>query len=292
MVFSILGGDKRQIYLAEQLQKDGQKVIIYANNAIPLTSISLADSLHDAINSANVILLPFPCSKDEKTLNTPFFEKKIELQNLLNICAPNQYILGGKIPASFIQFAAKKGVVVEDYAQEESLQILNAIPTAEEAIKIAIENTDTTLFSSNILITGFGRIGKILARYLKALGAKVTVSARKESDIAWIEAEGFSSIYTQNIQTVLPKIDIVFNTIPHIILDKEKLQSCKKQALLIDLASGGGIDFVVADQLQLKNIHALSLPGKTAPKTSAYILFKTITKIIKEHQFNEERSGI
>ena len=52
--------------------------------------------------------------------------------------------------------------------------------TSEAALAILIENTEKTLFGSNILIIGYGRIAKILAEYLKALKANVTVCARKE----------------------------------------------------------------------------------------------------------------
>ncbi len=292
MVYSILGGDKRQIYLAEYLQKSGNTVKLFANNALDLSAFNCAEALTDTLEHTDILLLPLPCSKNGVTLNAPFYEKKIELQDIIANCPKKVIILGGKLPTPFVTAAATKGIVAVDYANDEALQIANAIPTAEEAIKIAIENTETTLYSSNILITGFGRIGKILARYLRALGASVTVSARKESDIAWIKAEGFTPIYTSKINTVLAKTDIVFNTVPFIIFKENELQSCSKHTLLIDLASGGGIDFAAAERLQLKAVHALSLPGKTAPKTSAYILYQTIKNITNKIHTHEERSSI
>lgn len=51
--------------------------------------------------------------------------------------------------------------------------IMNAVPTAEGAIQIAMEQTDVTLHGLPVLVIGHGRIGSLLARRLAALGAKV-----------------------------------------------------------------------------------------------------------------------
>lgn len=63
--------------------------------------------------------------------------------------------------------------------KREELAVLNTIATAEGAIEIAIANTNKILHGSNVLVLGFGRIGKVLARKLAGLSTKVTCAARK-----------------------------------------------------------------------------------------------------------------
>ena len=53
--------------------------------------------------------------------------------------------------------------------------------------------------------------------------------------------------------------------------------------MIIDLASyPGGVDFAYAEKCGIKAIHALSLPGKIAPKSAGEIIESTILNILKE----------
>ena len=159
----------------------------------------------------------------------------------------------------------------------ENLTTLNAIPTAEGAIQIAMEKSLITLHNSKCLILGFGRIGKILAKMLSGIGAKVYCEARKQQDIAWIQSYGYNAIYLDELNNHIGEFDFIFNTIPYIILDKNNLNMVEKDCFIIDLASKpGGVDFEYAKELGLQTEWALALPGKVAPKTSAYYIYDII----------------
>ena len=115
---------------------------------------------------------------------------------------------------------------------------------------------------------------------LLGIGAKVYCEARKESDIAWIQAYGYNAIYLEKLNEKLNEFDFIFNTIPCLILDKNNLNLIKKDCLLIDLASKpGGIDFDEADRLHLQTVWALALPGKVAPETAAKYIYEIIKKL-------------
>lgn len=161
--------------------------------------------------------------------------------------------------------------------------IPNAVPTAEGAIEIAITETPFTIHGSKSLVLGYGKIGKILSKDLYALGAQTYVEARKYADLAMIEGHGYEPLPLDNLKDHIHEFDIIFNTIPSLILDDEILTKVKKDALIIDLASKpGGIDFDAAKAYGLKVIWALSLPGKIAPVSSGAIIKDTIMNIIKE----------
>jgi len=140
-----------------------------------------------------------------------------------------------------------------------------------------------TLQNSKALILGYGRIGKVLSKKLHGIGAKVHVAARKHHDLAWIETMGYIPIRMPEISTYLNTFDVIFNTVPHIILDSKELQGIRKDSLIIDLASKpGGVNFERAKEIGLKTIWALSLPGKVAPITTAKYMKDTIYNILND----------
>ena len=164
-------------------------------------------------------------------------------------------------------------------------QIANTVPTAEGAIQIAMEELATTIFGLKVLVIGYGRISKVLSRLLHSMGARVTVAARKFSDLAWIEASGYIPAHTNDLGKAIEGSQLIINTAPAAILNEELLKRVQKGCLLIDLASKpGGIDFSTANRLGLKAIWALSLPGKVAPISAGKIIFDTMQNIERERR--------
>ena len=146
-----------------------------------------------------------------------------------------------------------------------------------------MEETQRTIHGSNVLVMGFGRIGKVLSKMLDGIGAKVYCEARKHEDIAWIKAYGYEPIHLNDLNENLNKFDVIINTIPFTVLGNERLDLVKKDVVLIDIASNpGGIDRKAAKEKDLKLIWALSLPGKVAPLTSAEFIKETIYHVLKE----------
>ncbi|MDR1736571.1 MAG: hypothetical protein LBR85_06870 [Oscillospiraceae bacterium] len=173
----------------------------------------------------------------------------------------------------------------QDFLQRDDFSVLNAIPTVEGAIQVAINNTTRTIHASRCCVIGFGRIGKLLAERLCAFGAYVSVAARKAGDIAWIRARGYTAINSMRLEARLCDEDIIFNTVPHMMLTYARLTELKKGCLLVDLASApGGIDFKAAERLGINAKWALSLPGKVAPESAAGYLRDTLMTILRERE--------
>ena len=119
----------------------------------------------------------------------------------------------------------------------------DAVPTAEGAIQIALEELPITLQGARVLVIGYGRLGRTLAPRLAGMGARVSVSARRWADLAWIEAEGYGVEHTEQLKGWLCGYDLVVNTVPARVLDEEALRDLKPGCLVIDLASKpGGAD--------------------------------------------------
>ena len=175
------------------------------------------------------------------------------------------------------------GVQSTDLLKREEFSVLNTIATAEGTIQIAMEETQRTVHGTNVLIMGFGRIGKVLAKMLDGIGAKVYCEARKDEDISWIKAYGYNPIHLNDLDENLNKFDIIINTIPFQLLNADKLDLVKPEAVIIDLASNpGGVDRKAAREKNIKVIWALSLPAKVAPLTSAEFIKETLYHVLKE----------
>jgi dipicolinate synthase subunit A len=216
-------------------------------------------------------------------LNAPFSRNGITLIRLTELVNQNSIVFGGKIPENVKNMFSAKGAEVIDYLEREELSVLNAVPTAEGAVSLALEEMPVTVYGSHILITGFGRISKILARILAAMGADVTIAARKYSDRAWAQVSGYKTCDFSGIENTPEIYDVVYNTVPAPVLGKRFIEKVKHDCLMIDLASRpGGIDFSAAAELGIKVIWALGLPGKCAPVTSGHIIAATIENILSE----------
>lgn len=283
---AIIGGDLRIVKLAEMLSKDKYKIKIYAlekaESLTKLQNIEQCNSIEEVINDVDVVIGPIPLSSNNIQINTPFSEKTILIKELA-IKLKNKKFIAGNIKKDFYDLANNNGIEVIDLLEREELVVLNTISTAEGAIQIAMEETIKTLHGSNILVLGFGRVGKVLANMLKGIGANVYCEARKNSDLAWIKAYGYKTVHLKGLNEKLNQFDIIINTIPTLVLGRNELQYLNKECLLIDLASNpGGIDRDTAKKEGIKTIWALSLPGKVAPLTSAQFIRDTIYNVFKE----------
>lgn len=280
---SVIGGDLRQLTLAKLLKAEGYHVFLYGfDKDIQLETLE-CETDKDLVLSADIIILPVPVTFDGTTINSPYSKEPMIIDDFLKEINPSALVFGGQIQPNLQKALEDNHIAYRDYLKREELSIKNAVPTAEGAIEIAIAETPITIHGSKSLVLGYGKIGKILSKDLYAMGAQTYVEARKYADLAMIEGHGYEPLPLDNLKEHIHEFDIIFNTVPALILDDEILTKVKKEALIIDLASKpGGIDFEVAKAYGLKVIWALSLPGKIAPVSSGAIIKDTIMNIIKE----------
>lgn len=279
---TILGGDARSLELSKLLANDQHRVTLFGfDEEKNFTKLRIAVNFESAIRDAKMIISPLPFTNEKQKLNTPLYSGEISIVEIMKLMDKNQILLGGHIANKWFDLALENEVKMIDYFKHEELQVLNAVPTAEGAIQIAMEKTNITIHSSNVMVLGYGRVGKTLANMLHGIGANVYVCARDFSQLAWIKSYHYHAVALRNIETYLPKMNVIFNTIPTTILDKSKLGKLNKQSLIIDLASSpGGVDFAQAKKLGIETIWALALPGKVAPVSAAKAIKETIYNIM------------
>ena len=281
---AVVGGDLRQLKLAEGFVKDCFDVRLWGFDKYECDcNVNRCDDLCEAVCGSMCVILPLPLSNDQRSLNCPLSSVQVSLKEVLSAVKNCPAVCAGRVDSNILIEAELMGIPLYDYFEREELQVLNAIPTAEGAIQIAMEETPITLHGSRILILGFGRISKVLSMDLKALGSDVHVAARKYSDLAWIHTYGYKPVHFTSLKDNLGKFDVIFNTVPHKVLDADMLSRIDDTCLIIDLASKpGGVDFDAAKNMGKKVVWSLSLPGKVAPITSGEIIKSTILNILKE----------
>lgn len=173
-------------------------------------------------------------------------------------------------------------MVVESMRDDE-LAILNSIPSAEGALQLAMEHSDFTIHRSRSAVLGLGRTGLTLASLLLAMKSTVTVAARRPQDQARARALGFISIKFDDLCAALPSQDLVFNTVPALVLTRALLLAMRSGAIVIDLASPpGGVDYQAAQEIGLNAILAPGLPGLVAPRTAGEILASVVPRLVSE----------
>lgn len=262
----IAGGDMRNLYCGEKLK-----------SAFSVTQINSDEECSNE-EKFDVLVLPVPPLNERRMIPAPCSETELDPEKIKKLLKADAVVFAGKTDDTLRSiFGSFK---IYDYMDNEALSLKNAVPTAEGAVQIALEEIPKTLNGSKILITGMGRIGTALAEILKGFGTDITIAVRNAKGAANARIHGVSSVCTKNI---MGDYDIVFNTVPDMIFDRELLCRFDKKTLFIDLASKpGGIDFAAALELGMKVIWALGLPGKTAPITSGEIIAETIIEILGE----------
>lgn len=275
MSIGFIGGDLRQLTLLECFKKAGYDVKIYGYNEVE-ESVDKIDEIYDS----EILILPMPTCNGQNIF-APMFDKKIHINDIDYSRFKKIFYAGGNEILNKLLISS--GALCIDYLKNEELILKNAISTAEGALDIAISETATTIFKSNVLITGFGKVAKATAKIFLGLGANVYISARKKEAVCEAECLGYNGVDMREMHKIKNNMDIIINTVPALVLHREFLKGLKEDALVIDLASKpGGVDFDAAKELNVRVIWALSLPGKTAPISSGKFIYDTICSILSE----------
>lgn len=280
---AVVGGDQRQIVLVEELLNLGAEIkVLGLPNRKELVGCKICNDLLSTIENVHTIILPMPGTDNDGNIISALSSEKIRLTEAIFQQIPNHVPIFLGVAKPFLKewarFYRKKLIEIADV---DEIAILNSIPTAEGALRMAMEELAITIHSSNSMVIGFGRCGKTLARTLNALGAKTTVFARKPADLARIKEMGLVAATYEEMPAIIEKADVIFNSVPTQILDEKILKHVKKETVIIDIASApGGTDFSIAQQLGIKAKLAPSLPGKYTPKTAGLILAQTLPDLI------------
>ena len=275
----VVGGDLRQLALVRLLKEDGHTVHTIGLEEDGLDGKCAVSDL----SLAHCVILPLPVLGKDGMVHAPLCRESISLTQVLEHMRPGQILCGGLVPEEVRRAGEERGLRIFDYYAREECMVANAVPTAEGAVQVAMEQLPFTLHSARVLILGFGRVGKLTAHRMDALGARVTVAAKDYADLAWAAAYHYESIRLEELSCELGGFQLVVNTIPAQILDAQRLCWVDPEVFILDLASApGGVDPAAAEEMGLHLIQAPGLPGRTAPVTAAEAIRDSVYHILWE----------
>lgn len=288
---SALGGDMRQIAVMDRLALSYDNINAWGvgmRASSEAGGVKLCENIDEAIDSADVVILPLPSSTDGITLNCPLYDGIApRLISIARSIPAECTVIGGRISEAFLSVARERGIRTLDYFESEDFQIKNAYITAEAALSIAMNTLDRNIRGAKIAVTGYGRIAKHLSALLLSMGAEVTVAARRAGDLSWAQSCGCKTVRISESRDWLSYLvqgyDVIYNTVPSWLFDRDFLLEVDKSTFIVDLASApGGVDIRAARELGSNVSWATSLPGKYAPRSAGELIAECIHNMIRE----------
>lgn len=260
------GGDIRMLYAAKELSKLSDKFDVeitgFSPEKVPDDEKEILKAFSDTGKETDILLLPHLVTDSKGRFNAPFSEKEIDISDLLKRVKKGGAVFLGIKGEKVIDAAKEKSLYHYKYMEDEILALANAVPTAEGAIKIIIEETGRTIWNSNILVTGYGKIGTVLTDRLIKMGANVTTAARKEYDRMRIKTSGGRAAGIKPGEDVLSEAEVTVNTVPARIFGEKEFSCMKKGSVYIELASAPfGADKKDAEKYNIKYVCASGLPA-------------------------------
>ncbi len=277
----IAGGDAREVFLAAEFINMGADVWMLGYEKYLYST--LPPLLHRGLpDYCDAIICPLAGVDSEGKIFAPYSAREVHIADLEAFLKPGVIMLCGSIPQNLKFKLESTGMIVVLTADNDEISIYNAIPTAEGAVALAMQESTGTIHGSKSMVIGFGRCGLPLAKTLQGLGAFVTVGARREEVRAMAYALGFQTACINDLESSVAGFNFIFNTVPALVVTEVVLKKLAKDAVVIDIASfPGGTDFEAAERLGIKGFLPRGLPGKIAPSAAGAILARVYPRLIR-----------
>lgn len=282
-----LGGDARQLEVIRRcvVVNAAVSAVGFDQWETPVPGVSLEPMSAELLGTADVLVLPVAGCDEEGKLNALYSSGPLQLldEHIAALRAECIVLYTGIAKSYLRALCTRHSLKLVELLDRDDVAIYNSIPTAEGALVIAIQNTDFTIHGSHSMVLGMGRTGFTMARTLQGLGARVSVGVRKQEHYARAEEMGWKPFMTGALQLHVDEVDLIFNTIPSMILTAEVLSCLPRQCVIIDLASApGGCDFRYAEKRGIKAILAPGLPGIVAPASAGKIMAGALLQSISD----------
>ncbi|SMB95625.1 dipicolinate synthase subunit A [Thermanaeromonas toyohensis ToBE] len=281
----LIGGDARELVLIRELVRLGAEVKVAGFPPSPEThGCILTKDPAEVVRGTHVLILPVPGADTQGNIHAVLTGQTFHLEEkwVKEVAAGTPVLVGVARPI-LKQVATRYGWRLIETAEMDEMAILNSVPTAEGAIMLAMQEMPITLHGSQAFVLGLGRTGLTLAYMLAGIGARVTVVDRGAADRARAMALGWRAISFEELAHYISQAQVIFNTVPALVLTATVLSHTSPECLIIDLAAApGGTDFVAAQKLGRKAMLAPGLPGKVAPRTAGEILARLYPRLILE----------
>jgi dipicolinate synthase subunit A len=284
-VVAVIGGDTRMLEHMRQARRAGAVVQHYGGvpGAEQAAGRPQSASLADAVKEANIISCPIPGIGTDDAVFAKFTDERLKLTSeVLRGAGPGALLFTCWETPQTLEWAKGTPVTIVGYAEDDELAILHSIPTAEGAVRTAIEHTEDTLLGMEVLCIGLGRVGMTVADAFLGMKSKVTLAARNPAQLARARTLGFGPVPLTQLQSQLGRFSLLVSSSSGRTITREMLAATKLDVVVIDLCSPpGSVDFDSAKELGRKVVWARAQAGR-APRSSGYNEWQVLMRLVRE----------
>ena len=267
----LIGGDRRQYYMAKFLSSKGFAVSYFGElffGGVSVKEIRKKEKLFEELDKGmyDSVVLPIPVGADaiKGCLG------KLHMRELIKHLTKVKRIYGGVIPNAVYGLTNAPQVI--DLMRQEDVMLENAALTAENALMEAVLISDRSVLGSESLVIGYGRCGQMLVDRLKGLRANVTVAEIDRAKKSLAKSYGVKTTEVTSLQGY----DFIFQTAPGYEMDKKLLMTCLAEdddmPVIIDISSNSDADVDYARSIGILMKKCSGLPGRYTPKTAGWML--------------------
>lgn len=231
----LLISDMRQVCLAEILTKKGHNVrcLDIRNRE---TALQQLEKLKRFLDKADVLILPIPVQKvPEQEIFYDILNKNLEKKTL---------VMGGCFSTEQRELLTGRDIHFLDFMEDTVVTEENAVATAEGTIAELVEKSPYNIDEAKVLVTGYGYCGKAIAKRLGALGARVTVLARRKEARKEAKGDGFYAVDFAFGPEEAMGAAMVVNTVPALVVTERLSGNFQEMHILWILPPGRAVQIL------------------------------------------------
>lgn len=281
---TILGGDLRHCYAAEYLHTQNWQVVCFHTPKFPQsTGIQISDTLEQALEYSDLLLLPTPLTKDgNNLLQTETAFPSIPLSELWEKISPRHTLAAINLQKEFTRQHTFKKCQLLSLAQSSDFAAENALLTAEGLLSEIIRCTPFSLSGANVLLLGYGNCGSAITRLLKPLCRSIYLLEQEPEKKQQAKVDGICPISAEDFSQTLPQCQILINTIPAPVLELASLLQLHSSCHIFDIASAPfGFPADITEKCLLPYYRLPGIPGRFSPASAGKMIGKTIERMTR-----------
>lgn len=284
-ISAVLGGDARELRVAERLIEIGHEVRIFGLEKLPNPPVPYSASSLEAVRNAHWIIAPAPGISGD-AIFAPFAEQSPILLNEELLAASNigeGGLILGRASKTVLEVQKKMGFKVIESKDERHMAVANSTTVAEGLLRLLIEKTNRTLREYSYVVLGYGATGAAFVDVLLAMKCNVDVVTRSKIGQERAKQMGAPAHGWDERISVMAGKEIVINTVPDTgtipISAYDRLKNC----MIFDIASPpGGLNHEEDANSGLNIVWARGL-GNRAPVSTGDIRFNFIQEVLRLH---------
>jgi dipicolinate synthase subunit A len=279
---AVLGGDGREVHIAERLASDGHEAVRYGQVTVASNRVRVAASVGEAVRGTEWLVLPSPGLNGD-VIYAPGAPEPIVFDSALleQSAAREGGVVMGRSTPKLDEIARRMNIRIFQLKDDPGLPTRLSTGVAEGVMRLLIELTQRILREHRFLVIGYGVTGAVILDYLVAAHCTPQVAARHPR---WLERArqcGAIPVAYDDRVDAMAAADIIINTVPSTSAIPPEAFARLRDRIVVDIASPpGGLDHEAARDAGVQVHWPRGLAGGRAPLTAGDAQYAFIAKAI------------